>query len=162
MHTTTADQALENNRDGEHILISLTFIGKNTEKDNGVELTRILEQWRRNNEKSDVTSALIINDHYMIQNIEGSRPIVNEVLVKLINEYPYLAAHIIGVEEIEARRWDGFLIKYLTSSAQDEEYALKSLSAGADFNPYLMKNEQIESFIRGIFEEKEPQIESDV
>lgn len=162
MHTMTADQALENNRDGEHILISLTFIGKNTEKDNGVELTRILEQWRRNNEKSDVTSALVINDHYMIQNIEGSRPIVNEVLVKLTNEYPYLSAHIIGVEEIEARRWDGFLIKYLTSSAQDEEYALKSLSAGADFNPYLMKNEQIESFIRGIFEEKEPQIEGDV
>lgn len=158
MHTTTVDRALENNRDGEHILISLTFIGKNIEKNNGVELTRILEQWRRNNEKIDVTSALVINDNYLIQNIEGSRPIVNEVLVKLITEYPHLSPHIIAVEEIEARRWDGFLIKYLTSSAQDEEYALKSLSAGADFNPYLMKKDQIESFIRGIFEEKDSQV----
>lgn len=160
MHTTTADHALGNNRDGEHILISLTFIGKNSEKNNGVELTRILEQWRRNNKKSDVTSALVINDNYLIQNIEGSRPIINEVLVKLITEYPYLSSHIVSVDEIEERKWNGFLIKYLTSSAQDEEQALKSFSAGADFNPYLMKKDQITSFIEAIFEEKKSQVES--
>lgn len=152
---TITEHALENNRDGEHILISLTFIGKKSEKNNGIELARILEQWRRNNEKSDVTSALVINDNYLIQNIEGSRPVINEVLVKLISEYPHLLPHVIDVEEIEERRWSGFLIKYLTTSAQDEEHTLKSLSAGADFNPYLMKNDQITSFVQAIFEEKE-------
>lgn len=131
------------NRNGEHILVSLTYIGKNTKKDNGVGLTRTLEKWRRDNEKSDITSALVLNDNYLIQNIEGSRPVINEVLAKLINEYSHMTPHIIDIEEVDTRKWDDFLIKYLTSSAQDEEYTLKNFSAGADFNPYLMKKTQI-------------------
>ncbi|MFZ3143825.1 BLUF domain-containing protein [Psychrobacter glacincola] len=142
------------NRNGEHILVSLTYIGKNTKKDNGVGLTRTLEKWRRDNEKSDITSALVINDSYLIQNIEGSRPVINEVLAKLINEYSHMTPHIIDIEEVDTRKWDDFLIKYLTSSAQDEEYTLKNFSAGADFNPYLMKKTQIISFMNAIFEEK--------
>lgn len=142
------------NRNGEHILVSLTYIGKNTKKDNGVGLTRTLEKWRRDNEKSDITSALVLNDSYLIQNIEGSRPVINEVLAKLINEYSHMTPHIIDIEEVATRKWDDFLIKYLTSSAQDEEYTLKNFSAGADFNPYLMKKTQIISFMNAIFEEK--------
>lgn len=156
----STDYNSENTRDGEHILISLTYIGKNTKKDNGIALTRTLEQWRRNNEESDITSALVINDNYLIQNIEGSRPVINEVLVKLINEYSHISPHVIKVEEIEVRKWDGFLIKYLTSSAQDQEYTLKSFSAGANFNPYLMKKDQITNFVKMIFEEHEPQVEA--
>lgn len=158
MQTVTSDKSEVKNRDGENILFSLTYIGKNSEKNNGIELTRILEQWRRNNEKGDITSALAINDNYLIQNIEGSRPIINEVLAILINDYSYLLPHIIEVEEIEVRRWDGFLIKYLTSSVEDEEYALKSFSAGSDYNPYLMKSTQITDFLNAIFGEKEPLI----
>ena len=146
------------NRNGEHILVSLTYIGKNTKKDNGVGLTRTLEKWRRDNEKSDITSALVLNDSYLIQNIEGSRPVINEVLAKLINEYSHMTPHIIDIEEVDTRKWDDFLIKYLTSSAQDEEYTLKNFSAGADFNPYLMKKTQIISFMNAIFEEKESQV----
>lgn len=151
MHLTTSHTSKNNKKNGEHILLSLTYIGKNSEKNNGIELTRVLERWRRNNKKSDITSALAINDNYLIQNIEGSRPIINEVLAILISDYPHLFPHIIGVEEIEVRRWNGFLTKYLTSSAEDEEYALKSFSAGYDFNPYLMKSTQIEHFLNTIF-----------
>lgn len=145
------------NRDGEHILVSLTYIGKNTKKDNGVGLTRTLEKWRRDNEKSDITSALVLNDNYLIQNIEGSRPVINGVLAKLINEYSHMTPHIIDIEEIDTRKWDDFLIKYLTSSAQDEEYTLKNFSAGADFNPYLMKKTQIIGFMKAVFEARESQ-----
>ena len=155
MQTNTCHTSEKHKRNGEHILISLTYIGKNSEKNNGVELTRILEQWRRNNEQSDITSALVINDDYLLQSIEGSRPVISEVLAKLINEYSHLLPHIVEVKEIEARKWDGFLIKYLTSSAEDEEYALRNFSAGADFNPYLMKSTQITSFIEAIFADTE-------
>ena len=159
MYITTSHVSKDNHKNGEHILLSLTYIGKNSEKNNGIELTRILEQWRRNNEKGDITSALAINDRYLIQNIEGSRPIINEVLAILIHDYPHLLTHVIEIEEIKVRRWRGFLIKYLTSSAEDEEYALKSFSAGDDFNPYLMKSAQITDFLTSIFDEKQPQIE---
>ncbi|WP_201568662.1 BLUF domain-containing protein [Psychrobacter sp. JCM 18900] len=153
MHITTSQPLEDRKRHGEHITLSLTYIGRNSDSNNGIGLARLLEQWRRNNEKSGVTSALVVNDNYFIQNIEGPRPLINEILVKLISEYSYLAPHLSEIEEIEERRWDGFLIKYLTSSEEDEAYTLKSFSAGADFNPYLMKSTQITSFLRTIFED---------
>ncbi|MGP4974453.1 BLUF domain-containing protein [Psychrobacter alimentarius] len=140
-------------RNGEHILISLTYIAKKTEKNSGVELARALEHWRRYFEKNNITSALVVNDNYFIQNIQGSRPAINHALAKMIGEYLEISLNVIEVEEIEVRRWDGFLIKHLTSSVEDEEYALQHFSAGADFNPYLMKSTQIRHFLNAIFAE---------
>ena len=155
MRITTSQPLEDRKRHGEHITLSLTYIGRNSDSNNGIGLARLLEQWRRSNEKSGVTSALVVNDNYFIQNIEGSRPLINEILVKLISEYSYLVPHLSEIEEIEERRWDGFLIKYLTSSVEDEKYTLKSFSAGADFNPYLMKSTQITSFLKAIFADTE-------
>ncbi|MGG1353711.1 hypothetical protein ABE212_02840 [Psychrobacter pacificensis] len=49
-----------NNKEGSDILVSLTYIGKNREKDNGIKLLRTFETARKNNEKSNITSALVI------------------------------------------------------------------------------------------------------
>ena len=146
----------EGDKDGADILVSITYIGKNREKDNGIKLTRTFKTARKNNEKSNITSALVINDHYFIQNIEGSRVAINELVTRVTNERPHLLVHIIDFEEIETRRWNGFLIKYLISGTKNEEYALKSFSAGTDFNPYMMKKEQITDFMNTVFEEKKP------
>ena len=54
----------DNHKEGSDILVSLNYIGKNREKDNGIKLTRTFETARKNNEKSNITSALVINDHY--------------------------------------------------------------------------------------------------
>ncbi len=154
MQTITESISESSNNDGEHILMSLTYIAKKTEENSGIELTRALEHWRRYFEETGITSALVFNENYFIQNIQGSRPAINHALTKIVAEYLDILPHIIEVEEIEARRWDGFLIKYLTSSPEYEEYALKSFSAGSDFNPYLMKRTQIASFLNAVFEDK--------
>ena len=155
MHTTTSQTSGNRKRHGEHLLISLTYIGKNIEMKTGIELTRALEQWRRYFEESGLVAALVINDGYFIQNIQGSRPVVNAALAKIIDEHFKILPNIVKLEEIEALRWDGFVTKHLTESVEDEEYALKSFSAGSDFNPYLMKSTQIESFLKAIFEDAE-------
>ncbi|WP_201572718.1 BLUF domain-containing protein [Psychrobacter nivimaris] len=80
MQIMTSQTSENRKRHGEHLLISLTYIGKNIEMKTGIELARLLEQWRRNNEKIGVTSALVVNDNYFIQNIEGPRPLINEIL----------------------------------------------------------------------------------
>ncbi|MBH0065925.1 MULTISPECIES: BLUF domain-containing protein [Psychrobacter] len=153
MHITTSQTSENRKRHGEHVLISLTYIGKNIEMKTGIELTRALEQWRRYFEESGLVSALVINDGYFVQNIQGSRPAVNTALAKIIDEHFKILPNIVKLEEIEALRWDGFVTKHLTESVEDEEYALKSFSAGSDFNPYLMKSTQIESFFKVIFED---------
>ncbi|WP_420229611.1 BLUF domain-containing protein [Psychrobacter sp. ER1] len=155
MQITTSQTSENRKRHGEHLLISLTYIGKNIEMKTGIELTRALEQWRRYFEESGLVAVLVINDGYFVQNIQGSRPAVNAALAKIIDEHFKVVPNVVKVEEIEALRWDGFVTKHLTESAEDEEYALKSFSAGFDFNPYLMKSSQIESFLKAVFENVE-------
>ena len=153
MHITTSDISENRKRHGEHILISLTYIAKNIELKSGVDLTRALEHWRRYFDESGLVSALVINEGYFVQNIQGSRPAVNAALAKIFDEHSKIIPNIVKLEEIDACTWDGYLIKHLTSSVEDEEYALKSFSAGSNFNPYLMKSTQIENFLKVIFED---------
>lgn len=143
----------ERNKKGAHILISLTYIARNREKSNGVKMARTFEIARRNNEKSGITSALAINDNYIIQNVEGSRLDINELITRIITERPHLSVHVVDIKEVEARKWNGFLIRYLTSSAYYEDHTLKYFSAGTDFNPYLMTKDQITNFMAAVFED---------
>ncbi|WP_352309442.1 BLUF domain-containing protein [Psychrobacter sp. W2-37-MNA-CIBAN-0211] len=153
MHTTTSHTPESKKRSGEHILIKMTYIAKNVDLDSGIELTRALEYWRRYFEKNDIVSALVISEGYFVQSFQGTRPSINTALEKILDEHSAIFPNIVNIEEIESRQWNGFLVKHLTSSAEDEEYALKSFSAGSDYNPYLMTSTQIESFLTAVFED---------
>ena len=159
MNIITTSHTPENKkRNGEHILIHMTYIAKNVELNSGIELTRALEYWRRYFEENDIVSALVISEGYFVQSFQGTRPAINTALAKIFDEHSTIFPNIVNIEEIESRQWSGFLIKHLTSSAEDEEYALKSFSAGSDYNPYLMTSAQIENFLKAIFDEKKPKI----
>ncbi|GAF56832.1 hypothetical protein JCM18901_2589 [Psychrobacter sp. JCM 18901] len=54
MHITTSQPLEDRKRHGEHITLSLTYIGRNSDSNHGIGLARLLEQWRRNNEKKVV------------------------------------------------------------------------------------------------------------
>ena len=153
MHTTTSHTPESKKRSGEHILIKMTYIAKNVDLDSGIELTRALEYWRRYFEENDIVSALVISEGYFVQSFQGTRPAINTALEKILDEHSSIFPNIVNIEEIESRQWNGFLVKHLTSSAEDEEYALKSFSAGSDYNPYLMTSTQIESFLTAVFED---------
>jgi hypothetical protein len=153
MHTTTSHTPESKKRSGEHILIKMTYIAKNVDLDSGIELTRALEYWRRYFEENDIVSALVISEGYFVQSFQGTRPAINTALEKILDEHSAIFPNIVNIEEIESRQWNGFLVKHLTSSAEDEEYALKSFSAGSDYNPYLMTSTQIESFLTAVFED---------
>ncbi|MEN2750043.1 BLUF domain-containing protein [Psychrobacter sp. FBL11] len=153
MHTTKSPTPDSKKRNGEHILINMTYIAKNIDLDSGVELTRALEYWRRYFEDNNIVSALVISEGYFVQSFQGTRPAINTALGKILDEHSTIFPNIVNIDEIEARQWSGFLIKHLTPSAEDEEYALKSFSAGSDYNPYLMTSTQIESFLTAVFED---------
>lgn len=153
MHTTTSHTPESKKRSGEHILIKMTYIAKNVDLDSGIELTRALEYWRRYFEENNIVSALVISEGYFVQSFQGTRPAINTALEKILDEHSAIFPNIVNIEEIESRQWNGFLVKHLTSSAEDEEYALKSFSAGSDYNPYLMTSTQIESFLTAVFED---------
>ena len=152
MHTTTSHTPESKKINGEHILINMIYIAKNVDLDSGIELTRALEYWRRYFEENNIVSALVISEDYFVQSFQGTRPAINTALEEILEKHSTIFPNIVNIEEIESRQWNGFLVKYLTSSAKDEEYALKSFSAGCDYNPYLMTSTQIESFLTAVFE----------
>ena len=152
MNITASQPSEDRKRHGEHILIHMTYIAKNVDLDSGIELTRALEYWRRYFEENDIVSALVISEGYFVQSFQGTRPAINTALEKILDQHSTIVHNIVNIEEIESRQWNGFLVKHLTSSVEDEEHALKNFSAGSDYNPYLMKSTQIESFLTAIFE----------
>lgn len=132
--------------DGEHIILRLTYISRYNTNNANIEVTRILAQAQRNNMRNGITGALVLNENYFLQSIEGARPVINELLRKLVVDDRHLSLQVIECREVEQRRWNKWSMKYLTLSNQDKESVLK-FSSGMDFNPYLMSTNQIIMFI---------------
>ncbi|WP_114700863.1 BLUF domain-containing protein [Psychrobacter proteolyticus] len=136
---------------GEHIILRLTYVSRYNTENANVEVARILEQAQRNNERKGITGALVINENYFIQVIEGARPVINDLLSKLINDKRHFNLDIIECREVDERRWNTWSMKYLTISDQNQEYVLK-YSATNEFKPYLMTASQIMMFIEKLSE----------
>lgn len=154
MPASTNQSSEDRKRHGEHVLIQMIYVAKNVDLNSGIELTRALEYWRRYFEENNIVSVLVISEGYFVQSFQGTRPAINTALDNILDKHSTILPNIVKIEEIESRQWNGFLIKHLTSSAENEEYTLKSFSAGSDYNPYLMTSAQIESFLDAIFADK--------
>ena len=127
---------------GEHIILRLTYISRyNTDNPKG-EVTRILTQAQQNNERNGITGALVFNHNYFLQSIEGARPVINELLRKLVKDDRHHGLQIIECREVELRHWSKWSMKYLIPSDENKGLALK-FSTGTQFNPYLMNTNQI-------------------
>ncbi|TXD96150.1 BLUF domain-containing protein [Psychrobacter frigidicola] len=141
-------------RPGGHIILRLTYISHYNPDNAKLEVARILQQAQRNNERNGVTGVLVLNDDFFLQSIEGARPVINELLGKLVEDTRHFSLQVIECREIEQRRWNKWSMKYLTPSEQDKKYVLR-FSAGTDFNPYLMSTSQVMMFIDTLSELQE-------
>lgn len=131
---------------GEHIIVSLTYISRyNYDNENG-EVARILVQAQKNNERNGITGALVFNHNYFLQSIEGSRPVINALLRKLIKDIRHSSLQVVDCREIEERRWSQWSMNYFIPSEDNKALALQ-YSTGNQFNPYLMNGNQIKMFI---------------
>ena len=127
---------------GEHIILRLTYISRyDTDNPKG-EVTRILTQAQQNNERNGITGALVFNHNYFLQSIEGARPVINELLRKLVKDNRHHSLQVIECREVELRHWSKWSMKYLIPSDENKGLALK-FSTGTQFNPYLMNTNQI-------------------
>lgn len=151
-----SDKDTQNSHHGEHVILRLTYVSRYNTDNANIEVARILEQAQRNNERNGITGALVINDNYFLQVIEGARPVINNLLKKLIEDKRHFSLQIIKCCEIEERRWNKWSMKYLTANDQNKEYVLK-YSASNEFNPYLMSTSQITMFIDELSKRQEQQ-----
>lgn len=149
--------------DGEHIILRLTYISRYNNHNENDELQKILSQAQSNNAQNGITGALVFNHNYFLQSIEGARPMINELLRKLIKDDRHFSLQIIEAREIDQRRWTRWSMKYLSPNEQNKDQALK-FSGGTTFNPYLMSTKQIMMLIDTLskIQEKQDRQESQV
>ena len=143
---TDVQKANSTNHHGERIILRLTYVSRYNAKNANIEVARILEQAQRNNARKGITGALVINDDYFLQVIEGARPVINQLLRGLVQDSRHLELRIVECREVEQRRWSKWSMKYLTPSELDKEQVLK-FSSGTTLNPYLMSAAQIMAFM---------------
>lgn len=136
---------------GERIIQRLTYVSCYNTSNANIEVARILEQARRNNERNDITGVLVLNENYFLQSIEGARPDINNLLKNLIQDDRHFSLQIIECCEVKQRRWNEWSMKYLTLKDEDKDYVLK-FSDSNKFNPYLMSTSQIIMFIEALSE----------
>ncbi|MEM9387990.1 MAG: BLUF domain-containing protein [Pseudomonadota bacterium] len=134
---------------GEHILLRLTYISRYNNHNESDELQRILSQAQENNERNGITGVLVFNHNYFLQSIEGRRPVINNLLRKLVRDSRHFALQIIEAREIDQRRWSGWSMNYLTPTKKYQNEALR-FSGGATFNPYLMSTKQVMLLIESL------------
>lgn len=145
-----------NMQHGARIILRLTYISCHNTNNANIEVARILEQARRNNELNDITGALVINENYFLQIIEGSRPIINALLRKLVKDNRHLSLRIVECKEVEQRRWGKWSMKYLNPDDSYNEDVLKFASS-AEFNPYLMSAAQLTLFVDALSKRQKQQ-----
>ena len=145
-----------NMQDGARIILRLTYISCYNTNNANIEVARILEQARRNNERNGITGALVINESYFLQVIEGSRPIINALLQELVKDKRHLSLRIVECREVEQRRWGKWSMKYLNPNDLHNEDVLR-FSSSAEFNPYLMSASQIMLFIEALSKRQKQQ-----
>ena len=141
-------------RHGEHVILRLTYISRYNSDNPTGEVTRILTQAQQNNERNGITGALVFNHNYFLQSIEGARPVINQLLRKLVEDDRHYALQVIECREVEQRHWSKWSMKYLIPSDENKGLALK-FSTGNQFNPYLMNTNQIMMLINTLSELQE-------
>lgn len=144
----SADNSLQNPQDAQ-ILLRLTYISRYNANNANIEVARILEQSRRNNANNGITGALVMNEKYFLQVLEGPRAVINTLLQKLFKDERHTSLRIVECHEVEQRRWSKWSMQYLMLNDQHNEDVLK-FSPDTEFNPYLMTASQIKLFIKAL------------
>lgn len=133
--------------DGSHFLIRLYYVSEANESMSSDELKRILEHAKSNNKKKGITGALIFNKNYFIQVIEGSRPIINDLLNALARDDRHFNVQVVSCEQVESRNWVDWDMNYFSHSAHNNREFMR-YSPTPVFNPYMMSA----NAIKGVFE----------
>ncbi len=132
---------------GSHFLIRLTYASQAQEGLPASELKSILESAREKNKARGITGALIFNKHYFLQCIEGSRPIINELVNELVADPRHHNFQIISTQQVESRIWADWDMNYFSPSHANIRDFMR-YSALPTFNPYIMTSQSIDDIFK--------------
>lgn len=104
------------------------------------DIEDILNKSKQNNKLVNVTGALIYNNSYFLQCLEGSRIQVNQLYHKILLDKRHCEPSILNYQEISQRDFHQWHMAYIPSSKISGDLILK-FSGQHKLNPYSMSGE---------------------
>ena len=132
-------------------LLRLIYYSRNTVKamtsSAGNEIKSIMESCQRNNPSLGVTGALIFNDQYFAQVLEGDRKAVTSIFTKISNDKRHNEIVLLEAKPVDARLFsDGWSMAYAGHSDKIDTLYLK-YGIAVGFTPAKMSANTLTSFI---------------
>jgi hypothetical protein len=110
-------------------LFRLTYYSRNTIKDLslpvGAEVKKIMQQSSVNNPAAGITGALVFNDHYFAQVLEGDRKSVTQAFCKIAVDARHSEIVILEAKPVSDRLFDGWAMAYAGHSPEVDRLYLK-------------------------------------
>ena len=121
-------------------LIRLIYASKISNSFNDRDIDNILSKSKKNNKIVNVTGALIYNNKYFLQCLEGSRIHVNKLYHSILLDKRHSDSSILNYEEISQRDFDQWQMGYVPSPKISGDLILK-YSGERKLNPFSMSGE---------------------
>lgn len=98
----------------------------------------ILDSARRENERRHLTGALIFNQTYFLQCLEGGRKAITETFSKIAKDPRHDDITLISVHDIDVRDFPDWTMGYVVSTSPELKSALREVLPTPDFSPVLL------------------------
>ncbi|MGI9382857.1 MAG: BLUF domain-containing protein [Methyloligellaceae bacterium] len=109
------------------------------------ELKGIIESCRRNNPPLGVTGALLFNQTYFAQVLEGDRKAVTETFCRIANDSRHSDLVILEARPIRRRRFADWSMGFVSAAATEEVHRRYCISN--QFNPAKMTADSLLGFM---------------
>lgn len=110
-------------------LFRLTYYSRNTIKELGVpvgaEVKKIMQQSSGNNPAAGITGALVFNDHYFAQVLEGDRKAVSQFFCKIALDKRHSEVVILDAKPVTNRMFDGWAMAFAGHSPEVDRLYLR-------------------------------------
>ncbi|MCG8563118.1 MAG: BLUF domain-containing protein [Hyphomicrobiales bacterium] len=115
------------------------------------ELKGIIEACRRNNPPLGVTGALLFNQTYFAQVLEGDRKAVTQTFCRIANDPRHTDLVILEARPIQRRRFANWSMGFVSASVAEEVHRRYCISS--QFNPTKMTADSLLGFMEELSEE---------
>ncbi|MEE2526588.1 BLUF domain-containing protein [Hyphobacterium sp. HN65] len=108
-------------------------------------LASILGSCRRHNAKSQITGALLFDEHHFIQLLEGDRQSVNEISSRIARDGRHRNTVIVSAEECEARSFPAWAMAFIDISQTPSPLLPHDIAGEA--SPASASSQSLKAFI---------------
>lgn len=111
----------------------------------------ILRQSHANNERDNITGALVVSKHHFLQLLEGGRTLVATCFMRIMQDNRHRDIQIIGAGDAESRIFHEWRMHLIEASRMKQDI-LSRYSIGDIFDPTKMSEFAIRDMCRALSE----------